>query len=358
MQRIRLLSSIGFLVLIFAGLASLVVHAVVKRENGIGEEWSWRTLVDGRFTAALGRSVDEAMPKSVTLNGWIDGLLYWTLGDAGPQVRVGCDGWLYLSEELVETPHGDAHLAQRVKLAGAIAAELARKGARLVIVPVPDKALAATEGLCGLKASAQARHRFDMWKQQSASLGLTQVDIGKSWPSPGYWRTDTHWDQKGAHYAAGRVSDAIKEMLGPGSVDMELKVLPEQRDRVGDLTTLAGLARTAALFGPAPDREYPVDLKIKRSGGLLDEVPAPDALLVGSSYSLNSYFYEYLQAATSREIVQKSLAGGGFAGAMLDVLENNPGVLEQVRLVVWEWPVRTLTLPLSAQEKKFLADHE
>lgn len=341
--------------MIFAGLVSLVVHAVQNRDQGIGQEISWRTIVDGSVTAAIGRSVDKALPVSKTLNGWIDGLLYWTLGDTGAQVRKGCDGWLYLTEELTETPHGDANLAERVKLAKAIASDLSKQGVELVVVPVPDKALVATEGLCGVEASAQSHTRLADWQKQSAPLGLTEVNIGQNWPLPGYWRTDTHWDQQGAQHAAKLIGTTVNEKIGAGTTAIDLQTGSELQPRIGDLTKLAGLVETANLFGPAPDQEHPVNLKIERSGGLLDDAPAPEILLLGSSYSLNSNFIDYLQAATSREIVQKSLAGGGFAGAMLDAMKNNPDQFKQVKLVIWEWPARTLTQPLTEQEKTFLA---
>ncbi|MFC4624914.1 hypothetical protein ACFO1V_06710 [Daeguia caeni] len=356
LQRLRTLSTLGFLVVVFAGLVSLVVHAVVNRNQDLEQKLTWQSLIDGSFTAAISQSVDKALPSSKTLNGWIDGFLYWSLGDGGPQVRKGCGNWLYLAEELTETPDGDAYLAERVKLAKAIASFVAGQGARLIVVPVPDKAEVATEGLCGLEASAQSRTRLAKWRELSVPLGLNQIDISTNWPMPGYWHTDTHWDQKGAQHAAEIIAATVNGMLGAGETAVDLQIGKETRERIGDLTKLAGLVETANVFGPAPDLEHPVTMQINRSGGLLDEVPAPEVMLLGSSYSLNSNFIEFLQAASAREIVQKSLAGGGFAGAMLDAIKDHPDQFRQVKLVIWEWPARTLTQPLTDQEKAFLAD--
>ncbi|WP_343315328.1 hypothetical protein AAIB41_17895 [Brucella sp. BE17] len=358
LERIRTLSTIGFLLLIFAGLGNLAFHVLTNSDQDLSErlDTSWRSAMDGRLTGEIGRNIDKAMPNSKLLNGLIDGFVYQTLGDTGPQVREGCPGWFFLTEELVETPNGEAHLADRVKLAKAITAELARSDTALVVVPVPDKAQTLTgQEMCHLQSSAQAHKRFSEWNARSEPLALLQVNIGKNWPRPGYWKTDTHWDQHGAQHAANQVAVAISQNIGAGSTAMHLENCSRENIRPGDLVTLAGLGMTQDIFGPNMESECPVKLKIERSGGLLDDAPEPDVLLAGSSYSLNSYFHDYLQADSNREIVQKSQAGGGFAGALLDILENNPQLLRKIKLVVWEWPVRSLTLPLTEQEKRFLS---
>ncbi len=356
LRKTRLFSALSFLLLIFAGLIAISYHAVQNIDKFIEEKLSFNTLVDGRFTSAIDRHIDEILPASKTINSFIDGMLYWTIGDTGPQVRAGCDGWLFLAEELREIPNGETYLAQRVKLAEKIAKQLKQHGTKLIVVPVPDKAALAQEQLCGIRVSQQAQHRKQQWDEMSASLELNQVDISSDWPHPGYWRTDTHWDQQGAHHAARLIGQEVELKLGSGEQKIQLDVLTQDKERGGDLTKLAGLTETLSLFSPAPDIEKPVSVAIERSGGLLDDTPVPAVVLAGSSYSLNSYFHEYLQAETSQEIVQKSMAGGGFAGAILDLIETNPQIFDQVKLIIWEWPERVLTQPLSAQEKIFISD--
>ena len=119
---------------------------------------------------------------------------------------------------------------------------------------------------------------------------------------------------------------------------------------------LSNLDHSYEWSGPAPDIQSETALKITRTGGLLDDVAAPSVVLAGSSFSRNSGFADYLSAALSREVAQKSRDGGGFAGALLDIIENSPQILKETRLVVWEMPVRTLTQPLTEAERRFLGD--
>lgn len=355
LTRLRSISAIAFLVVLLGGLASVVTHAVSHHETDIREHLTWQNAIDGKLTAAIDRMVNDAVPHSKQLNGWIDGLLFWSLGDAGPQVREGCQNWLYLAEELLEQPDGRNHLAARVELAEKIARGLAARNVKLVVLPVPDKAEIVRGELCGLRAAAIAGDRPRLWQEASAPLKLEQVDVRPGWPLPGYWRTDTHWNADGARHAARLVAEAIRRTAGEGGTDVRLDVSPVSHAFNGDLMKLANLVETSWIFGPPPDTAHDVSVQIERSGALLDDAPTPDTILAGSSYSLNSGFLDYLQAEASREIVQKSMAGGGFAGAMLDLLVESPDILDQVSIVVWEWPVRALTQPLSDQEKAFLA---
>jgi alginate O-acetyltransferase complex protein AlgJ len=123
---------------------------------------------------------------------------------------------------------------------------------------------------------------------------------------------------------------------------------------VGDLARLAGLTAAPPWLAPATEHEVEVKAEIKRSGGLLDDLPAPSIILAGSSYSLNSGFIEYLQASLSREVAQLSQAGGGFAGALLEIIHRRPTVLAGTKVVIWEWPMRSLTAPLTETERRFI----
>ncbi|WP_454918870.1 alginate O-acetyltransferase AlgX-related protein [Xanthobacter sediminis] len=351
----RILATLAFLALMLAGLGFVALHLAGPASERIAGQMSLKGVLDGSLTAAVDKSVTAALPPMSGLEDIVAGLAYRMLGDAGAQVRAGCPGWLFLAEELVETRDGAAHLADRVRLAGKIKAAVEAKGAALVVLPVPDKADLSRAALCGLAVSEQARGRADAWRRQSAGLGLDQVDIAADWPLGAFLRTDTHWNDDGAAFAAHRVAEHVTRRLGPGTEPARV-VVGAPRDRVGDLMRLAGLSRSWPWSGPQPDRQPEVTTEFTRSGGLLDDVPAPTVLLAGSSYSRNSGFLDYLQDALDREVAQKSQDGGGFAGPLLDILAKEPDLLQQTRLVVWEFPMRVLTQPLTPAERTFLGD--
>lgn len=351
----RTIATLAFLALMLTGLGFVAVHLAGPAGGRIAVDASLAGVLNGSLTATVDKTVVAALPGTPVLDDLVSGLSYKLLGDAGPQVRAGCEGWLFLAEELVETRDGVRNLAARVRLAAKIKAAVEAKGIALVVLPVPDKADLARENLCGLAVSAQARRRPAWWWQQTASLGLDQVDLRPDYPPGGFLRTDTHWNQTGAAFAARQVASAVTQRLGPGTVPAEVQIGPP-KDQIGDLMRLAGLSRSWPWSGPQPDRQGDVTTRFTRSGGLLDDVPAPTVLLVGSSYSRNSGFLDYLQDTLNREVAQRSQDGGGFAAALLDILTRDPALLSQTRLVVWEFPIRVLTQPLTPAERTFLGD--
>lgn len=353
-QRIRFISTLLFLLTCMAGLVVVVRGMLSAPGQKLLASMEWGMVLDGRFTAKVDRAVIGFLPTSKSLSGFIDGALYAAIGDAGAQVRAGCPDWLYLAEELIEFPGAQDHLSARAMLARKINAELVSRGIRLIVLPVPDKAMLVPEGHCGLPVSDMTESRPARWAKSAALLRLNQVDLVKGWPKPGFWRTDTHWDRQGAAFAAKRTAEDLSRLIGVGDEEIVLERAAQALDRVGDLTRLANLEYSAELFGPRPDREVVETASVKRTGGLLDETPGPQVLLAGSSYSLNSGFIDYLQVEARREIVQKSRAGGGFAGALLDILNADPGLLNEIKVIIWEWPMRSLDQPLTDDEKRYL----
>ena len=106
------------------------------------------------------------------------------------------------------------------------------------------------------------------------------------------------------------------------------------------------------IFEDAPER--PETVAWQTSGGLLDTGPAPDVILTGSSYSRNSGFADVLGLALGREVVQLSEDGGGFDGAIFALFAQHRKTLAEAKVVVWEFPERSLTQPLSDDERAYL----
>lgn len=309
-------------------------------------------LTNGNTAQRIDKAVFNAMPRSSTLDGFIAGLQYRVLHDAGPQVYAGCGSWLFSQEELRVAKSDGANFDARGELLTRLAQAVASLNVQLIILPVPDKAAQVEEELCGLRA-AQSRLRDAFWTKLAEVKTAILVDIRPGWPTPGYWQTDTHWNQIGARFAAAKVASETNSALGAGSDKVQL-VEGVSRQRIGDLARLAGLADAPLMLAPAIEQERETRAEIARSGGLLDEAESPSIILAGSSFSLNSNFRDYLEAASSREVVQVSEAGGGFAGALLRLLDKNMDAVTKAKVVIWEWPMRTLTAPLTSEERRFL----
>ncbi|MCP3442073.1 hypothetical protein [Bradyrhizobium sp. CCGUVB14] len=339
------------LAVIFSGLAAVLTRG----HEALGEVLRTTTvsdLTDGRFAQHVDKAIFHAVPRSSAPDGLVVGLQYRLLHDAGRQVHAGCGDWLYSMEELRADRSDADNMKARAELLPYLARSVSRLGAALVIVPVPDKAQQVEDQLCGL-AALQSRSR-DRFRAELARVdGAILVDVRANWPRPGYWHLDTHWDQSGARFAANRIAKAIMETVGPGHDKIRLSE-GALRNRTGDLARLAGLIEAPIRLAPAPEQERDVKAEIERSGGLLDDAEDASVILAGSSFSLNSAFADYLQAALSREVTQISEPGGGFAGALLGLLERNPGGLAKAKVIIWEWPMRSLTAPLNDAERRFL----
>ncbi len=336
---------------IFAGFGAVVVrggdHLLTILQSARLDDY-----LSGRLAGKIDRAVFDAIPRSAPLDALAAGLLYRGLHDAGSQVWAGCGDWLFSAEELRVDRHDAANIDARLRLLPKLVHAITSRGILLVVVPVPDKAERLENQLCGLTASA-SRTRAKRWSGAAATLDLLQPDLHQGWPKPGYWRTDTHWDNSGAAFAANAVADVVNGKLGRGSEPIKL-VTGQPHERTGDLARLAGLLDAPRWLGPVVEHAPEIKLDIRRAGGLLDEATAPSVLLAGSSFSLNSSFIEYLQTALGREVGQVSQAGGGFAGALLEVLQQKPAILASTKVVIWELPMRSLVTPLTDAERRML----
>jgi alginate O-acetyltransferase complex protein AlgJ len=346
-----MIKTISVLAIVLAGFVSVALR---------GGDTIWQTirgseltdLMSGKLSAKVDRAVVDSIPKTERLNGAASALLYSGLHDAGPQVWAGCQDWLYSNEELQISRYDNKNVVVRARIYRLLIEAFALRNILLISVPIPDKAEQVENELCGITAE-QSRRREKLWVSATNSIDAFQLDLRLNWPYPGYWQTDTHWDSQGAQFAAEKIAQMINAKLGPGSQQVKLTT-GATRERVGDLVRLAGLAEAPRWLAPRYEQELTVKADITRSGGLLDDVATPSIFLAGSSYSMNSGFIEYLQVALSREVAQMSQAGGGFDGALLELLQKKPAELADAKVVIWEWPMRSLTAPITEAERNFL----
>jgi alginate O-acetyltransferase complex protein AlgJ len=346
---------VSVLAIIFAGFISVAVRGRDNIQQTI-ESLEFADFISGAASKKLDRAVFDSIPKSVGLNDFASGLLYFALHDTGSQVWAGCQSWLYSNEELQIGRHDSENILSRARIYRLLFEAFARRKVLLISVPIPDKAEQVENELCGITAE-QSRRRAKNWASATRTVEAFPVNLRPEWPYPGYWQTDTHWDSRGAQFAAQKVAELINARLGLGSERVKLTTV-STRERIGDLARLAGLAGAPRWLALGPEFEVIVRADIARSGGLLDDTAAPSILLAGSSYSMNSGFIEYLQVSLLREVAQLSQAGGGFDGALLELLQNKPRTMADVKAVIWEWPMRSLTAPLTPAELNFLQTAE
>lgn len=314
----------------------------------------------GRTAAAINHIMAHELPVDPVLRG-AGGLLRWgVFGSGGPQARVGCDGWLYLTEELRPWPDAEAAMAERAHGLALMQRELAARGITLLIAITPDKARIHPEHLCGAPLSAQARARHGAFTALLAQAGAGHVEtlgplLAARREHELWLRTDTHWNQRGAALVADLIARAARPLPLDRPNNFTTRRAPPA-PVAGDLLRIMNLDMLPDPWRPAPDIVGQARTTAPEAeGGLLDEAEAPQAVLLGSSYSLNGNFHGALQQALGAPVLNLAQAGGGFAGSAIAYFASEAWRQTPPRLIVWEVLERALGQPVSAAERALLA---
>ena len=341
------------------GIAALARPGPQQR---LAETMNLPAFLAGRTAGEVNFAMAHDLPIGGTLQ-MLGGVLRYRLFDSGgPQVTVGCDNWLYLTEEMRPWPDADAAMQARADALHRIAAALTAKGIALEVILVPDKARIETRGTCGAPYSAQARARYAGFLGRLH--GLPVVDLNAVYavdPSATYYRTDTHWNQVGAALAARTAAAAL---TAPITRDANfMTTAAPLADRAGDLLRLMSLDNVPDVtprLRPLPDREAPETTTRTDApadaGGLLDDAPVPEVVLLGSSYSVNANFHGRLEEALRAPVGQFAQAGGAFWGSARDYFRSPAFRETPPKLVIWEIPERVVGQPIGAEEAAFLTE--
>ncbi|RFU48096.1 cell division protein FtsQ [Paraburkholderia sp. DHOC27] len=320
----------------------------------------------------LGRSFDRAIdvPYASSLHRWQDAVRYRVFGDLGRQVREGCPGWLFYADGLhapTQAGHDSAPRADgsdaltdaRIAALRQYAAALRAAGIQLVVVTVPDKSRVESEALCGLQQDARMTQRLAVWQRALTQSGVAQVDLLPALQAahPAFFRTDVHWNARGAQAAAQVVGASVLPLLGAAGDTHFTHVHEAVAPRVGDLLTLAGLADVPDAWRPAPDLVANETLAAQHSGGLLDAGPAAEVMLAGSSFSRRSAFAERLGEQLGREVWNVSVDDGQFDRALQSVWRDRASWPRSLRVVIWEMSEDALSMPVSDVDTTHASNH-
>lgn len=312
---------------------------------------------------AAGKVINDVLklPMQGSADTWNAALRYRLLGDTGAQVALGCPGWLFYRDGLRPQPGvGSEVFEQRIKLMQHWSQQLQAQGVQLLVAVVPDKSRVEQAHSCGLRQWAPMRERYGHWQQALHAAGAGSVDLLpalQAGNAPLFFATDVHMNRTGAQRAADAVAaQALPLLGGPGAQAFEVGPLGAPQPRMGDLIVLAGLEHAPPAWRPALDMEPEQVIAPLRGGGLLDDTPPVEVLLLGSSNGRRSLFAERLGKAMGREVWNQSLDGGQFSGALLAAWPQRTQWPPSLKLVIWEFSEMALSLPLTDGEQAALAD--
>lgn len=178
------------------------------------------------------------------------------------RVHEGKDGWLYLADEFTSACSPSAPIERSLAIWRRLVSVVRSSGRRAVVVVAPDKGSiypehTSLEPRTSACAKRGKRRLWDLLESVPRRDGVVELRSDllarkRRGRRPLYWRTDSHWNQRGAtslvEAALARVGRGVE--VAPGEI--------AQRGRTtatGDLTNLLGEPKTET--GPVMEVRRP-----------------------------------------------------------------------------------------------------
>lgn len=349
--------------LLIVGIVPLVQTLVELRR---GE----RPLVFDLFTewknqASL-RAFEQTMERtSVTaraLRPWMQAAQFFGLQEAGEKALVGRDGWLFYAP-------GVAAMTQRPQAGNTSACEamaavidfrdqLASRGIRLLVVPVPNKESVYPERLTHEMSpsanilSSETRIFMEQCKKNNVEvvdLFATFRDRRRTSTEELYLAQDSHWTPAGLSCAVNTVVARLLENAWLVRGNERYEVRPALVQRHGDLVRMLQSPLIEAHLQPEGVRAEQV-VRIADQKLYMDD-PASEVLVLGDSF-LRQYeqdepgqagFVAHLGRALGRPLAS-IVNDGGASTLVRQELFRRPALLANKKVVVWEFVERDLRL--------------
>lgn len=345
-----------FLVVSFASAVWLLVSGKVQL---LPPDLTTDQALHGEVTHKIAKQLSQSVVPEAAAD-LERGASWLVLGDTGARVRPGCEGWLFLTDEMRVNRHAQDNAQTKAAAVRDVQQRLAKQGISLLVVVVPDKSRIASEQLCDMRRPAQLQGRVVAWVDELKKDGVEALDLAPALQPLGtqaFLRTDTHWSEAGAAAAAKAVAQQVRAMgiSATPSKTFEVTVQNPER-RPGDLVRLAGLEWLPLSAQPAPENVAASQITAKaddsQAGGdnlddLFGDSNLPNVALIGTSFSRNSNFAGFLEQALGAPIGNFAKDGGEFSGGANAYFSNPAFAQTPPKLLIWEIPERDLQTPYS-----------
>jgi hypothetical protein len=363
-----------FLILMFLGVIGSVplIQCMIeaRQEDGVRafEVFSQPPTVAN--LRAYEQSLEAANWAARVTRPWIQFAQFAWLQEGGEKVILGSGGWYFykpgLNYLLARSKKAKASDATNDPLAAIVdfRDQLAARGIRLVVLPVPNKesvypdrltpraepprgALAPrTQDLLDRLRAAEVEV-IDLFKGFAQARQAT----GPASQASLYLAQDTHWSPAGVELAAKLVARRLTELgwVRPGTLDYRERSAPVQR--LGDVLRMLQVPLIERRVTP---EAVPCVQVVRRDDGeLFQESPEAEMLVLGDSFA-RIYQQDEPGAAgfiahLAKELRQPLLAlvsdGGGSTLVRQD-LGGRPAFLKNKKVVLWEFVERDIGLGL------------
>lgn len=232
--------------------------------------------------------------------------------------------------------------------------DLAARGIRLILVPVPLKPVVDPEFLADSIPSRPLQNpSFDDFLEQLGKNGIEFVDASQAildekrlTGRPQFLKTDSHWTPSAMERVARQVAEKISL---PNDSRTWKRGKPQSVRNHGDLVAMLRLSDPAALF---PLEEALITPVVGPDAAAWVPDPAAEILLLGDSftniYSLQDLgwgcsagFAEHLSLALQKPLDRIAINAGG-AFTTRQTLARSPERLEGKKMVIYEFAMRDL----------------
>ncbi|HSM15129.1 MAG TPA: hypothetical protein VLA66_13760, partial [Thermoanaerobaculia bacterium] len=265
---------------------------------------AWRRLGWSGLLGEIQDAIDRAerfIDRDARLARWLrpptQAALLGLLREGNDEVVAARGGWLFLRDAIAHTV-GPGFLNRsdgRVDAAAGLVdfhRQLAARGVRLVVLPVPEKEQIHPRRLIGAELPLPVRNvDFARFLERLECAGVAVFDPAPTLAAlvasgePAYLPTDTHWGPAAVERVAADLADYLRGELGlrvePGS---PLRHRGSQLRFDGDLVRLLDLPAGDARYPPVSVRARRVH---ERKGPRFDAARARSSVLVlGDSFAL------------------------------------------------------------------------
>jgi alginate biosynthesis protein AlgX len=262
------------------------------------------------------------------------------------------DGWILdpadMGERYEMSPVLDEQLARFIEA-------LEQRGVTLAVVIQPLRGVTLpveySAALSGGSYDRQAAYAsYQAVVEWFEAHGVPTVDLAQLAMSPellgGYYFTrDHHWTQQASKATAAALAARLQGLeldLPEASFSTEVKS-PDPYRWPGSTTTRVK-QHCPALEIPDLERARLKSVRLDPpSAGLLDEIPTPRVMLVGTSFCDPAFHFEgYLAEALSTEVMTVFKGGAGPLATLLTTLRSPEFQADPPSLLIWEWSVQGL----------------
>jgi hypothetical protein len=355
-----------YLIGFFLGVIFVVPLAQAVIEMYSGERLRFADLFTQKPTAQNLRSFEREMERSSVLGKavrpWVQYVWFAGLGQPGEKAVCGLDGWLFYKPDvryLVEPYEPGGHATHDDPVAAIVAFRdgLARRGVRLMVVPMPGKPSVYPEKLtrrAGARGGLPLSHTLNLIGRLRRA-GVETVDLFEvfaGWRNGGnaeplYLARDTHWSGNTARRVAEEVAGRIRALgwLAPGSTEYVTRTVPIERR--GDVVRMMDAPRIEA--GYAPERVVCEQVLAKDGGQRYKDDPGSAVLVLGDSFlrmyetdqPVSAGFIAHLARELHRPVAS-IVNDGGASTLVRQQLSRRPELLIGKKLVVWEFVERDI----------------